>query len=71
MRLARCVRLLAALLILDVAGLVVGCGPGGPPVPTEEQKKSIAADNQNFYKQSKAKTSQGASPGGPRRKGRG
>jgi hypothetical protein len=68
MQSARCVRVLAVLLIVGVIGLA-GCAPSAPRVPTEEQKKSIAEDNQNFYKLSKAKTSQGTSPARPGARG--
>jgi hypothetical protein len=68
MQSARCVRMLAVPLIVGVVGSA-GCAPSAPRVPTEEQKKGIAEDNQSFYKLSKAKTPQGTSPARPRTRG--
>jgi hypothetical protein len=45
MRLARFVRTLPPLLILGLAGIVLGCSGGGNPTPPDQEgKKAIGAD---------------------------
>jgi hypothetical protein len=70
MRLARCVWTLGTLGVLGLAGFVVGCSSGAQQGTTAEDKTAIAAGNQKFYQDLKAKKSEGTSPGGPKRKGR-
>jgi hypothetical protein len=66
MRPARFGRMLGFLLVLGLGG----CGPG-PQQVSPEEGKAIEADMRKFYQGLKAKKSEGTSPGGPRRSGRG
>jgi hypothetical protein len=63
-------RLWDVLLVLGLAGFVGGCGPGAQRVSPDEEK-AIQADMRKFYQGVKTKKSEGPSPGGPRRTGRG
>ena len=54
MELVRCVRTLGALLVLGLAGLVIGCGWGaqqGPSAQDKEAAEANAADMRNFHQQ--------------------
>ena len=75
MQLTRLVRALGLLLVLGLAGSVVGCGPGAPHRPTAEEKeigKRIAESMKKHHQQQlNASTQGGATPkdGGMRRRG--
>jgi hypothetical protein len=71
MQLARFQPTLGFLVALGLAGTGSGCGQGSQQLSPEQAKaleKAIAADNQNFYKDSRVKKSGGMSPGSTRGK---
>jgi hypothetical protein len=64
MKHAQFVRTLGLLLVLGLAGSMVGCGLGAGPVPSTVQKeaeKTIRAENRSIY-QSKASQNTGVAP---------
>jgi hypothetical protein len=68
MQSARFVSTSKLLLLLTLAGFVLGCGEqmGSGPVPTKEESKKIAEEMKNSMKEFRAARGQAAQGGGRR-----